>query len=225
MDFSIVAFVASFALIVLAEMGDKTQFLAMSFATRYNAFKVLLAVFLATISNFAITVTVGQLLTAIVPIDIISLAASLSFIGFGLWTFRGEKPKSADKKVSRFGVVGTVCIAFFIAEFGDKTQLATISLAAQYQNAVSVLIGATLGMLVADGIGIVAGVVLGKHIPQRTLKWVSATIFLIFGLVGIYEVLLSKIGLAYTALTLMLLIVFSILTIIFITRKQRPSEN
>jgi putative Ca2+/H+ antiporter (TMEM165/GDT1 family) len=217
--------VASFALIVLAEMGDKTQFLAMSFATRYNAFKVLLAVFLATISNFAITVTVGQLLTAIVPIDIISLAASLSFIGFGLWTFRGEKPKSADKKVSRFGVVGTVCIAFFIAEFGDKTQLATISLAAQYQNAVSVLIGATLGMLVADGIGIVAGVVLGKHIPQRTLKWVSATIFLIFGLVGIYEVLLSKIGLAYTALTLMLLIVFSILTIIFITRKQRPSEN
>jgi len=225
LDFSIVAFVASFALIVLAEMGDKTQFLAMSFATRYNAFKVLLAVFLATISNFAITVTVGQLLTAIVPIDIISLAASLSFIGFGLWTFRGEKPKSADKKVSRFGVVGTVCIAFFIAEFGDKTQLATISLAAQYQNAVSVLIGATLGMLVADGIGIVAGVVLGKHIPQRTLKWVSATIFLIFGLVGIYEVLLSKIGLAYTALTLMLLIVFSILTIIFITRKQRPSEN
>ena len=225
MDFSIVAFVASFALIVLAEMGDKTQFLAMSFATRYNAFKVLLAVFLATISNFAITVTVGQLLTAIVPIDIISLAASLSFIGFGLWTFRGEKPKSADKKVSRFGVVGTVCIAFFIAEFGDKTQLATISLAAQYQNAVSVLIGATLGMLVADGIGIVAGVVLGKHIPQRTLKWVSATIFLIFGLVGIYEVLPSKIGASYTTLTLIALIVFCILAIIFITRPRTRTEN
>jgi predicted MFS family arabinose efflux permease len=79
--------------------------------------------------------------------------------------------------------------------------------------------------LLADGIGIITGVVLGKHIPQRTIKWVLATIFLIFGLVGVYEVLLSKIGLAYTALTLMLLIVFSILAIILITRKQRPSEK
>jgi putative Ca2+/H+ antiporter (TMEM165/GDT1 family) len=225
LDFSLAALTASFLLIVLAEMGDKTQFLAMSFATRYNAYKVLFAIFLATMANFAITVAIGQLLTTIVPLDVISLAASLSFIGFGLWTLRGEKPKSADKKASRFGVVGTVFAAFFIAEFGDKTQLTTISLAAQYQNAVSVLIGATLGMLVADGIGIAAGVVLGKHIPQRTIKWVSATIFLIFGLVGVYEVLPSKIGLAYTALTLMLLIVFSILAIIFITRKQRPSEK
>lgn len=225
MDFSLAAFGASFVLIVLAEMGDKTQFLAMSFATRYNAFKVLFAVFLATMASFAITVTIGQLLTTIIPLDVISLAASLSFIGFGLWTLRVEKPKSEDKKVSRFGVVGTVFIVFFIAEFGDKTQLTTISLAAQYQNAVSVFIGATLGMLVADGIGIVAGVVLGKHIPQRTIKWVSATIFLIFGLVGIYEVLPSKIGLAYTALTLILLIIFSILAITFITRKQRPIKK
>jgi putative Ca2+/H+ antiporter (TMEM165/GDT1 family) len=223
-DFSLAAFVASFVLIVLAEMGDKTQFLAMSFATRYNAFKVLFAVFLATLASFAITVAVGQLLTTVVPLDVISLAASLSFIGFGLWTLRSEKPKSEDKKVSRFGVVGTVFIAFFIAEFGDKTQLATISLAAQYQNAVSVLIGATLGMLVADGVGIVAGVVLGKHIPQRTIKWVSAAIFLIFGLVGVYEVLPSKIGLAYAALTLMLLIVFSILAIMVITRRQRREK-
>ena len=224
-SFSLAALAASFVLIVLAEMGDKTQFLAMSFATKYNAYKVLFAIFLATIANFSITVAIGQLLTTVVPIDIISLAASLSFIGFGLWTLRGEKPKEENKKASRFGVVGTVFVAFFIAEFGDKTQLTTISLAAEYQNAVSVLIGATLGMLVADGVGIVAGVVLGKHIPQRTIKWVSAAIFLIFGLVGVYEVLPSKIGLAYTALTLMLLIVFSILAIIFITRKQRPSEK
>ena len=146
-DFSLAALTASFLLIVLAEMGDKTQFLAMSFATRYNAFKVLFAIFLATIANFSITVAIGQLLTTVVPIDIISLAASLSFIGFGLWTLRDEKPKSEDKKASRFGVVGTVFVAFFIGEFGDKTQLTTISLAAEYQNAVSVLIGATLGML------------------------------------------------------------------------------
>ena len=100
--------------------------------------------------------------------------------------------KVKTEKVSRFGVVGTVFVAFFIGEFGDKTQLTTISLAAQYQNAVSVLIGATLGMLVADGLGIAVGVALGKRIPQRTIKWVSATIFLIFGLVGVYEVLSSQ---------------------------------
>ena len=159
------------------------------------------------------------------PIDVISPAASLSFIGFGLWTLRGEKPSAPEKKVSRFGLVGTVFAAFFIAEFGDKTQLATISLAAQYRNALSVLIGATLGMLVADGVGIAAGVVLGKHIPKRTIKWVSATIFLIFGLIGIYEVLSSKIGLAYTALTIIALIVFCILVITFITRRRNRAEN
>ena len=116
--------------------------------------------------------------------------------------------------------MGTVFVAFFIAEFGDKTQLTTISLAAQYQNALTVLVGATLGMLVADGVGIAAGVVLGKHIPERIIKWVSATIFLVFGLVGVYEVLSSRIGLAYTAITLTLLIAFSILTITLITRKR-----
>jgi len=224
-DFSLAALAASFGLIVVAEMGDKTQFLAMSFATKNNALKVLFAIFLATLVNFSITVAIGQLITTVVPIDIISLAASISFIGFGLWTLRGEKPQEANKKVSRFGLVGTVFVAFFIAEFGDKTQLTTISLAAQYQSAVSVLIGATLGMLVADGIGIVAGVVLGKHIPQRIIQWVSALIFVVFGLVGVSEVLPSKIGLTYTALTLIALVAFSILAIIIITRKQKPSKN
>jgi putative Ca2+/H+ antiporter (TMEM165/GDT1 family) len=186
---------------------------------------VLLGVFLATIANFAITVTIGQLLTTVVPIDVISLAASISFIGFGLWTLRSEKPKHEDKKPSRFGVVGTVFVAFFIAEFGDKTQLTTISLAAQYQNAISVLVGATLGMLVADGLGIGVGVFLGKRVPEKTVKWISATVFLIFGLAGVYEVLSSKTGLVFTVLILVLLIVFSVSAIAFITQKERKTEK
>jgi len=222
-DFSLAALFASFGLIALAEMGDKTQFLAMSFATKHNVYKVLLAVFLATLANFAITVTIGQLLTAVVPTEAISLAASISFIGFGLWTLRSEKPKHEDKKPSRFGIVGTVFVAFFIAEFGDKTQLTTISLAAQYRNALSVFVGATLGMLLADGLGIAVGVFLGKRVPEKTIKWVSATVFLTFGLAGVYTVLSSKIGLVFTALTLFLLIVFSVSAIIFITQKQRAN--
>ena len=221
LNFSLAAFAASFLLIVLAEMGDKTQFLAMSFATRYNVYKVIFAVFLATLASFAITVTIGLLLTAIVPLDVISLAASFSFIGFGLWILRNEKQESKDKKASRFGIIGTVFAAFFIAEFGDKTQLATISLAAQYRNAVSVLIGATLGMLLADGIGIAAGVVLGKHVPQRMIKWVSATIFVVFGLVGVYEALFDKIGLVYTTLILLLLIASSVSSMIIQGRKTK----
>jgi putative Ca2+/H+ antiporter (TMEM165/GDT1 family) len=159
------------------------------------------------------------------PLYIISLAASLSFIGFGLWILRAEKPKDQAEKASKFGIIGAVSIPFFIAEFGDKTQLATISLAADYQNALSVLIGATLAMLAADGIGIAAGVVLGKHVPEKTIRWVSAAIFIVFGLAGIYEVLPPRIGLAYTALTLTLLMIFCILTTMFITRKNEAGKN
>lgn len=206
-------------------MGDKTQLLAMSFATCYNHCKVLLAVFIATIANHALAVVAGQFLTTIVPMDIISLAASLSFIGFGLWTIRGDKLKDEAKKISRYGAVATVAIAFFIAEFGDKTQLATISLAAEYQNPLSVLIGTTLGMLVADGVGIVVGVVLCKRIPQRKIKWFSALIFVLFGLVGVYEVLSVKVGLGYTALILAVLAALSAYAMFAISKKQKPLED
>jgi Ca2+/H+ antiporter, TMEM165/GDT1 family len=224
-ELSFAVFAASLVFVVLAEMGDKTQLLAMSFATRFNPYKVLLAVFIATIANHTLAVVAGQFLTTIVPIDIISLATSLSFIGFGLWTIKGDQLKGEDKKVSRFGAVTTVAIAFFIAEFGDKTQLATISLAAEYQNPVSVLIGTTLGMLVADGIGIIVGVVLCKRIPQRKIKWFSALIFVLFGLVGIYEVLSVKVGLGYTTLVLVLLATFSASAMLIISKKQKVIED
>ena len=197
----------------------------MSFAARHNVYKVILGVFLAIVANFAIIVAIGQFLTSIVPINIISFAASLSFIGFGLWTVIGDKQKVKKEKVSRFGVVGTVAIAFFIAEFGDKTQLATISLAANYQNGLSVFIGATLAMLVADGLGIIVGVVFCKRIPERIFKWLSAAIFVIFGLIGLYEVLPTKIGLAYTTLTLLGIAIFSVTAMLIVARKQKRTEN
>jgi len=221
LEFSITVFTASFLLILLAEMGDKTQFLAISLATRHNAYKVLFAIFLGTILNFGIVVLIGQFIATLMPLYIISLTASLSFIGFGLWTLRAEKPRNETEKASKLGIIGAVTVPFFVAEFGDKTELATISLAADYQNALSVLIGATLAMLVADGIGIAVGVVLGRHVPEKTIKWVSAAIFILFGLAGIYEVLPPKIGLTYTALSLVFLIVFCFLSIAFTTRKKQ----
>ena len=197
----------------------------MSFAAKHNIYKVTLGIFLAIVANFALTVALGQFLTTIVPIVIISLAASLSFIGFGLWTARGEKQKTEKEKISRFGIVATVFLAFFIAEFGDKTELAAVSLVAQYQNAVSVFLGATIAMLAADGIGIFVGVVLCKRFPQRLFNWLSAIIFVIFGLVGLYEVLPSMIGLDYAVLTLLVAIAVSILAILVLARRQRFSKN
>lgn len=224
-ELSFAAFIASLTLVFLAEMGDKTQFIAMTFATKYNPYKVLFAIFLATIANFAIVIVIGQLITTIVPIDAISLAASIAFIGFGVWTVRDEKTQEENVKVSRFGVVATVGVAFFVAEFGDKTQLTTLSLAAQYQNPISVLVGATLAILVADGIGIVVGVVLCKRIPQRKIKWFSALIFVLFGLVGVYEVLSVKVMLGYTALILAVLIAVSTCLMYAISKRQKIVEE
>lgn len=181
------AFIASLLFVVLAEMGDKTQLLAMAFAARYSASKVLLAVFLATLINHGLAVTVGHFLTVVIPMEIISFLAAVSFIIFGLWIIRGDKLSGEDKKESRFGPVVTVGIAFFLAEMGDKTQLATISLAVEYRNMFNVLMGTTLGMVIADAIGIIVGVVLRKHIPEKIIKWVSASIFILFGLMGIYK--------------------------------------
>ena len=224
-ELSFTAFAASLLLVVLAEMGDKTQLLAMCFATKYTPYKVMAAVFVATVANHALAVIAGEFLTAIVPIDIISLAASLSFIGFGIWTIRGDQQEGEDTKVSRFGVVATVAIAFFIAEFGDKTQLATVSLAAEYQNPISVLMGTTLGMLIADGVGILLGVVLSLRIPQRKIKWFSAVIFVLFGLLGIYEVLSFKVGLGYTTLTIALLAVFSAIVTVLVSRRPKLDDQ
>ena len=222
---SLAAFSAAFLLIILAEMGDKTQFVAMTFAAKYNALKVLLAILLSTLANFAIVIVVGQLLTTVVPIEAISLAASISFIGFGLWTLRPEKAKAESLKTSRYGIVAAIAFAFFIAEFGDKTQLATLSLAVQYQNPLGVLAGATLGMLVADGIGIIVGVVLCRRIEQRLLSWVSALVFVAFGLVGVYQVLSGRIGLVYTSGVLLALATFSALVMAVVARKQRRKSK
>jgi len=218
------AFIASFIFVVLAEMGDKTQLLAMAFATRYSAYKVLIAVFLATLVNHALAVATGRFLTVVVPMDIISFIAAFSFIIFGLWTIRGDKLEGEDKKESGFGPIVTVGIAFFLAEMGDKTQLATISLAVKYQSMFNVLMGTTLGMVVADAVGIIVGIVMRKHIPERTIKWFSAGIFILFGLAGIYKILSARIDTKYVFFILLFLAACSVYGAYFLSRAKKKSE-
>ncbi|ABZ82842.1 putative membrane protein [Heliomicrobium modesticaldum Ice1] len=178
------AFWASTIFVVLAEMGDKTQLLGMAFATRYKAATVLAGVFVATLLNHFLAVALGDYLTAFVPMETVQLAAAISFIFFGLWTIRGDELEGEDEK-EYFGPFLTVTIAFFIAEMGDKTQLASVALAAKYHNLIPVWMGTTTGMMISNVIGILIGVVLGKKIPERIVKYASAAIFILFGYAGI----------------------------------------
>jgi putative Ca2+/H+ antiporter (TMEM165/GDT1 family) len=185
-----IAFLFAAGAVVLAEMGDKTQLLAMAFATKYKASKVMIGVFVATVFNHALAVAAGNLITRFESAQIwIQGMASLSFIFFGLWTIRGDRLEGEEERVSKFGAVATVTIAFFIAEIGDKTQLATIALATKFPTSpVWILLGTTTGMLIADGIGIIVGVVLCRRIPERTIKHISAGAFILFGFLGCYQV-------------------------------------
>lgn len=179
-------FLGAVTMVVLAEMGDKTQLLAMAFATRFPARSVLWGVFVATILNHALAVALGTYLGASFNMAIVKAVAAGSFILFGLWTIRGDKLNNEHERKMTFGPIITVSIAFFLAEMGDKTQLATIALAAKYDAPLATLMGTTTGMLIADALGIYVGVVAGKKIPEKVVKWVSAMIFIAFGYIGLY---------------------------------------
>lgn len=176
----------SAAMVVLAEMGDKTQLLAMAMATRFPAKSVLAGVLVATILNHALAVAVGDYLGTRLNMELIQMIAAGSFILFGLWTIRGDRLGGEENRHTAWGPVITVAIAFFLAEMGDKTQLATVALAAKYNSPLATLAGTTTGMLIADAIGIYIGVVAGRKIPARAVKWISALIFIAFGYIGLY---------------------------------------
>ncbi len=179
------AYLASLGFVVLAEMGDKTQLLAMAFASKYRWQTVMWGVFVATLFNHFLAVLAGAYLTTVVPLEVIRICAAASFILFGLWTLRGDRLDNEDKRFS-FSPFWTVAVAFFIAEMGDKTQLATVALATKYANIIAIWLGTTSGMLVADAFGIIIGIVLGKSIPERLVKWFAAIIFIAFGAIGLY---------------------------------------
>ena len=183
------AFLSSLFLVTIAEMGDKTQLVALAFATRFSAWVTLAGVFAATLVVHLFSVAIGEMLGLALPTQLIQLAAGVAFIAFALWTMRGDSLKDDDVRQGRFGPFLTVAIAFFIAELGDKTMLTTVTLASQQQAFVPVWLGSTLGMTIADGIAVGVGVVAGKRLPQRTIKLVSSGIFVLFGVWAIASAL------------------------------------
>ncbi|NRT80688.1 TMEM165/GDT1 family protein [Clostridium beijerinckii] len=181
------SFIKALLLVVVAEMGDKTQLLAMAMVSKYKAKQVLLGVLIATILNHALAVAVGSYLNSVIPMDLVKIIAAVSFLAFGLWTIRGDKLDDEENKKVKFGPIVTVAIAFFLAEMGDKTQLMTITIAAENQQPIFILMGTTVGMLIADGIGILGGAWMCKHVPDIYIKWVAGVIFIFFGTLTLYN--------------------------------------
>lgn len=177
------AFWISLFVVLVAEMGDKTQLVALAFATRYKATTVLLGVLLATLVVHLLSVFLGEAIGLALPLFWVRLLAGLSFIGFGLWTLRGDELGDEGKlKEGRFGPLLTVAIAFFLAELGDKTMLATVTVASEQRSFVPVWLGSSVGMVIADGIAVVIGKLLGKRLPERPIKYGAAAVFIVSGL-------------------------------------------
>ena len=176
------AFWLAMAMIFIAELGDKTQLVALCMAARYKAAVVLAGVFVATLVVHIVSVALGGGLGKILPEAWIKLVAGIAFIGFGLWTLRGDTLGDDEcptgKGRSPFFIVTTT---FFLAELGDKTMLSTVALATDHP-IIPVWIGSSLGMVFSDGLAIIVGQILGAKLPERAVKTGAAIIFFGFGL-------------------------------------------
>jgi putative Ca2+/H+ antiporter (TMEM165/GDT1 family) len=183
------AFLLSAGVILLAELGDKSQLMAMAFATRYRALTVLVAVTIATLIVHAGSVLLGSAVALALPRGAINVAAGVAFYAFAGWTLRGdqlgEREASRATRGGRWTLL-TIGTAFFLAELGDKTMLATITLATT-EEPIGTWLGSTVGMVAADAIAIGVGAFLGTRLPERTVKLVAAGSFVVFGTVLILE--------------------------------------
>jgi len=208
--------------IFMAEMGDKTQLLAMAFATKYSLHKVLGGVFLGSLLNHGLAVLLGNYLTHIIPLDTIRLFAALAFIVFGLWSLRVDDEEDEENTSGKFGPVLTVAMAFFIGELGDKTQLTAITLSSQASFPGFVLMGTVTGMILTSAVGVFVGSKLGKRVPELALKVVSSIIFVTFGLIGLQ----SAVPVRYTttANTAAFLFVLLSLHLFMIVRAYKKSK-
>lgn len=182
-------FIQAFLLIFVAEMGDKTQVLAMAFALKYPVKKVLLGIGLGAFANHAVAVILGAYLKTVVDLDKLQLFAGLIFIAFGVLSLRPENDDDddVDAKNNKRGAVLTVAIAFFIGELGDKTQLTAITLASNSIAPIAVLAGTVTGMIITGGLGIYIGKKFGEKIPELILKVASSIIFISFGVVKLFN--------------------------------------
>ncbi len=177
------AFLTSIVLVALAEIGDKTQLLSFVLAARLRKpIPIIAGIFVATVANHALAGSVGVWLATLIPPQVLPWATGLLFVGFGLWTLHPDSLDD-DPKLHRAGAFVTTTIVFFVAEMGDKTQLATVALGARFEALAPVVFGTTFGMLIANIPAVLVGEALAQKLPMKTIRIIAAGVFIATGLV------------------------------------------
>jgi Ca2+/H+ antiporter, TMEM165/GDT1 family len=177
------AFLVSTGIVALAEIGDKTQLLAFILATRFKKpLPIIAGILCATLVNHGLAGALGAWITSAVNPSVLRWVLGASFIGMAIWTLIPDKIEGEEAQIAkRFGVFGATLVTFFLAEMGDKTQIATIAMAAHYNNPILVVIGTTLGMLIADVPAVLIGDKLAMKIPMKLVHTIAAGIFAVLG--------------------------------------------
>ncbi len=182
------AFLVSAGIVALAEMGDKTQLLALILAARFRKpLPIVTGILVATIVNHGIAGALGAWLTSVVDPTVLRWVLGLSFIGMAAWMLVPDKIDADREAHSRYGVFTTTLIAFFLAEMGDKTQVATIALAAKYAAFYLVVLGTTSGMMLANVPVVLIGDRIAGKLPLRTVRGIAAAIFAVLGLLVLFN--------------------------------------
>ncbi len=173
----------STGVVALAEIGDKTQLLAFILAARFKKpVPIILGILAATIVNHGLAGALGAWITAMLSPQVLRWVLGVSFIAMAIWTLIPDEIEDDETQVARrFGVFGATLITFFLAEMGDKTQIATVAMAAHYATPVLVVIGTTLGMLIADVPAVFVGDKLATKIPMKLVHGIAAAIFALLG--------------------------------------------
>ncbi|MBI3145077.1 MAG: TMEM165/GDT1 family protein [Pseudogulbenkiania sp.] len=178
------ALLFSSGVVALAEIGDKTQLLALLLAARYRKpTPIIVGILIATLFNHAAAAGVGQWVTSHLGAETMRWLLGASFLGMAIWIMIPDKLDSDTRLFERLGIFGATFIAFFLAEMGDKTQIATVALAARFDSLISVVAGTTIGMLLANVPAVLFGDMVASRIPTRTVHTAAATLFAGLGVV------------------------------------------
>jgi putative Ca2+/H+ antiporter (TMEM165/GDT1 family) len=173
----------SMGVVAIAEIGDKTQLLALLLAAKFRKpWPIIAGIFLATIANHAAAAFVGTLVSGLLEGKGFQIALGVGFVAMALWTLVPDKVDDDEQASTKYGAFLTTLVAFFLVEIGDKTQVATIGLAARYDSVIMVTCGTTLGMMLANVPAVLLGEVAAKKIPLHYVRWTAATIFIVLGI-------------------------------------------
>jgi putative Ca2+/H+ antiporter (TMEM165/GDT1 family) len=182
-------FLVSTGIVALGEIGDKTQLLALLLAARWRRpVPIILGILAATLLNHALAGLVGDTVARLLGPDVLRWVIGLSFLAMAGWMLVPDEIDEAEAEAGRFGVFGTTVIAFFLAEMGDKTQIATVALAARYTELVQVVCGTTLGMMLANVPAVLIGEKAATRLPMRLVHGISAAIFAVLGVMTLFNV-------------------------------------